>query len=207
MTTAISNTKAKKAARIGYDLHGALRQAAEIGKAARDTTDRLELLAAVTAIAVPPRGHGLGDLTALFMNEAEAAARYDAAGEFTVYGQARHDEVERARAFERAKDREWEEWVLRGLERQQAIARDALVAVGFEHEHTSGSGSVYFARMIGNRRVRVRVSDHYLPQTDERRYNHEQGWRCAELEIVLRPRSDAVAEVADLLAGLDEDEE
>lgn len=70
------------------------------------------------------------------------------------------------------------------IARARRCAQSALRAAGFERETTTASGSSYYWRSENGKRVRVRVSDHALPATDERVYNREQGWSCCEREII-----------------------
>ncbi len=65
----------------------------------------------------------------------------------------------------------------------------ALRTAGFRCERRARptSGSSYYSL----RRVRIRISDHELPMTDERQYNHERGRSCCEYEIVLNRVLDA----------------
>lgn len=64
------------------------------------------------------------------------------------------------------------------------------------------SGSSYYEHP--DRRETIRLSDHALPVTPEREYNHSQGWRCADLEILLDHRCELASLLADVAEMLDD---
>lgn len=63
----------------------------------------------------------------------------------------------------------------------------ALRRAGYERSHKSPSGSCYYEWVNWQtlERHRIRISNHELPQTDEREYNHSQGWTSAEDQIII----------------------
>jgi hypothetical protein len=210
MTSAmVSKTKIKRARILGYDLEGAMNRAAEVGRrfSADSDPSHYALNAALKEIPLPAKGHGLGDLYAAFLDAALVACRFDECGNFTAFGKAEHAYREHIADLRTKKDREREEWVLHGQDQQRATIRAVLESAGFAEEFVSDSGSQYFARYERGRRVRVRVSDHALPDTDERRYNHERGWRCAEYEIVLAPELDAIVSAEEIIVAMADDGE
>ena len=89
----------------------------------------------------------------------------------------------------RVRERETEERLSRWVPEARRRAQAALRGAGCVREHTSSSGSNYYRHVASG--VRVRVSDHEVPLTEERRSNRAHGGRaCADIEIVLctRPR-------------------
>ena len=71
------------------------------------------------------------------------------------------------------------------LSRQQREANGWLVANGYELENQSGSSSYYKNRDTGHR---FRVSDHYVPESDERLHNASSGgfsWATSANQIIL----------------------
>jgi len=63
-----------------------------------------------------------------------------------------------------------------------------LKKLGFKKEKTTRSGSRYFVKINDDgRMIRVRVSDHHVPETDERSHNVENGgfsWASCGHEII-----------------------
>lgn len=82
------------------------------------------------------------------------------------------------------------------LSRQQQEANGWLVARGYELENQSGSSRYYKNRDTGHR---FRVSDHYVPESEERRHNASSGgfsWATSANQIIL-PVVDVTATLED----------
>ncbi|HUT58856.1 MAG TPA: hypothetical protein VNA25_13500 [Phycisphaerae bacterium] len=72
--------------------------------------------------------------------------------------------------------------------RMAAFRRAAQVALrraGGRRELTSDFGSNYYQIWRGEAYIRVRISDHAIPQTVERAYNKTVGRTCCDREIIL----------------------
>lgn len=99
--------------------------------------------------------------------------------------------------------REWTAWLPEAKARVQAeLRRRGWRCV---RRARKSSGSSYYEH--AGQSERIRLSDHELPMTPERTYNHEQGWRCADIEIVLDRRRDVADVLADIADLLDEEVE
>jgi hypothetical protein len=80
----------------------------------------------------------------------------------------------------------------------------ALNQIGLRREHTSRSGSAYYSDPAG--KIRVRVSDHHVPETAERDYSAANGgWSWTSgWEIIIDDRCDeeSVAATLDAIRAL-----
>ena len=70
---------------------------------------------------------------------------------------------------------------------KKSEATEVLAKKGWNIEHTSDFGSMYFT----NGTSKIRVSDHYVPQTPEREFNSSQGrkgWDATAPQVILPAR-------------------
>lgn len=126
---------------------------------------------------------------------AHAADCADCRGETDAL-ELRREESERA---DREREDRREAELADRLPALYASAERVLVSLGCEHVETSESGSRYYR---GAGYARIRVSDHRLPITDERRDARERGSR--ELHVCLTTRFGAPRSAAEIEAELRE---
>lgn len=107
------------------------------------------------------------------------AYEMDASTEFQGHSAEETARREAERFEDGLRRKEKEKWLRRNIYRR-------LRKMGFERDHKSDSGSVYYTGLYKGEFVRMRVSNHEIPMTEQRMHERANGgFSCCDREIII----------------------